>query len=261
MTYDGGDADSNVIDMRLLGLSLMGADRITSDGLILLIHQRAPKRRERAPLIVKVREPETGSWSVPGFLQDAAWMLPLGYSLAPDFTAEFLKLWWGSVKAKFSGRASDLEVALEAAAQMNRDQLAARDASEARQHELNMTWIQAYRETLALQQRPLEQFSAPIGPSVESARITAGADKSVSIDTAEADQIRDQAEVAWEPLAEIVLRTDGFRFHTGALSIENPERTGFLMARVHDPRFEQQENAYTEAAQRRSEIVVLARRG
>ena len=32
LTYDGGDAASNAIDMRLLGLSLQGADRITSDG-------------------------------------------------------------------------------------------------------------------------------------------------------------------------------------------------------------------------------------
>ena len=33
------------------------------------------------------------------------------------------------------------------------------------------------------------------------------------------------------------------------------------MARVRDPRFEQDDNPYTEAAQRRAEIVVLGRRG
>jgi hypothetical protein len=83
----------------------------------------------------------------------------------------------------------------------------------------------------------------------------------VLVDTGDADQIRDLAELTWEPLAEIVLRTDGFRFHTSGLSIENPERNGFLMAKVIDPRFDKPENAYTEAAQRNSQIVVLARRG
>jgi hypothetical protein len=33
------------------------------------------------------------------------------------------------------------------------------------------------------------------------------------------------------------------------------------MARVYDPRFQEAENPYTEAASRHAEIVVLARRG
>jgi hypothetical protein len=60
---------------------------------------------------------------------------------------------------------------------------------------------------------------------------------------------------------KIRLRTDGFKFHTNGLSIENPEGEGYLMAKVSDPAFLEPENAYTEAAQRRSQIVVLARRG
>jgi hypothetical protein len=68
-------------------------------------------------------------------------------------------------------------------------------------------------------------------------------------------------KVEWQPIDEMVLHTDGFRFHTSALSVEKPERDGFLMARVHDPEFLDEENVYTEAAQRRSAIAVLARKG
>lgn len=85
--------------------------------------------------------------------------------------------------------------------------------------------------------------------------------RSVSVDITEADAIRASGEVNWTELQELQLKTDGFRFHTSGLSIENPERGGYLTAKVSDPGFEQQENAHTAAAQRRAEIVVLARKG
>jgi hypothetical protein len=211
--------------------------------------------------VLKVREPEAGSWSAPGFLQDAAWVLPYGYAIAPDLTAAFVKQWWQAVKARFSGRRSDMEVAVDGMLELNRQHLAARDAELARSHEREMEMLSIIRETIPLQQRPLEQFVAPVGPSVTSAKLAPGDIEPVTIDVPEADEIRSMGELAWEGLGEIVLRTDGFRFHTGGLSIENPEKNGFLMARVHDPRFEQASNPYTEAANRRSEIVVLARKG
>jgi len=188
-------------------------------------------------------------------------MLPLGYSIAQDLTAEFVKQWWEAVKARFSGKPSDVDRATDAMLQLNREHLAARDAEAARSHEREMQTLSIIRETLSLQQRPLEQFVAPVGLSVGSATFRPGRALPVIFGTQEANVIRELGDLTWEPLAEIVLRTDGFRFHTGGLSIENPERTGFLMARVHDPRFDEAQNPYTEAANRRSEIVVLARRG
>lgn len=257
LTYDGGDAANHTMDMRHLGLSLQGADRIISDGLILLLFQRAPKRGERAPLIVKAREPVAGSYDITSYLQSAAWALPLAYPVAQDLAGEFIKEWWTAIKARFSGKSSTENKAIDAMLQMNRDHLAARARSEAHQHKLQLAFLQ----TLALQQRPLEQFAAPIGHSVSSALIRSGSAQPVSIDAEEADHIREMGELTWEPLREETLRTDGFKFHTNGLSIENPTKDGYLMARVLDPKFEEQENAYTEAAQRRSQIVVLARRG
>lgn len=79
--------------------------------------------------------------------------------------------------------------------------------------------------------------------------------------TEDAEAIRENQKLEWSSINEMELKTDGFRFHTGGLSVENPEREGFLMARVHDPKFDEDENVYTEAAQERSAIRVLGRKG
>lgn len=261
LTYHGGDADNYAIDMRLLGQSLQGADEIMSDGLIAFIHGRPPKRGERAPVVAKVREPVAGSYDLWGFWESAYGLLPLAAPVAEVILSNFIEQWWIAIKAKFTGRPDLAEKAIEAMEQMNRDHLAARDAADARAHEVDMALIGALRETLAGQQRSLEKFAAPIGPSVKSAEIAPRLSSPVVVSNDDADEIREFAKLAWEPLAELRLRTDGFKFHTSGLSIENPEKNGFLMARVLDPKFEEMENVYTEAAQRKSEIVVLARRG
>lgn len=261
LTYHGGDADDYAVDMRLLGQSLQGADEIMSDGMIAFIHGRAPKRGERAPVVAKVREPVAGSYDMWGYWESAAGMLPLAAPLAEAVLSGFIEQWWIAIKAKFMGKPDVAEKAIEAMVQMNRDHLAARDAENLRSHEKDMALIGALRETMAGQQRSLEKFVAPIGPSVTSAEIVPQLSPPVTVSNDDADQIREFAKLSWEPLGELRLRTDGFKFHTSGLSIENPEKDGFLMARVLDPKFEEMENVYTEAAQRKSEIIVLARRG
>lgn len=261
LTYDGGDADHHVIDMRLLGASLQGADKIISDGLILLIHGRPPKRGERAPVIAKVRQPEPGSYDLSGAIQNYAWMLPLGLPIAQQVVGTHISDWMTAVKATFSGRPDLAEAALQTLADLNRDHLAARDASEARIHDERMAYIDLMRQMLPHQQKPLEQFVAPVGPSVTTATFAPVGGASVQIDVDDAEQIRASEETVWTDLIEMSLKTDGFKFHTNGLSIENPERAGYLMAKVSDPRFDQPENPYTTAAQRRAEIQVLARKG
>jgi len=76
--YDGGDASRNTIDAKLFGQSLQGLDRMVSDCLIILSQERLPKRGERAPLLLKAREPEAGSYNVPQLLQEASDLLGMG---------------------------------------------------------------------------------------------------------------------------------------------------------------------------------------
>lgn len=272
LTYDGGEAAHNLMDMRLLGLSLQGADRIISDGIIILTEQRLPKRGERAPLVLKVKEPVSGSYDMFGTAQDAYTVLALGFPIVNDIGADFLWNWTKAILAHFTGKTEVAEVALNKMVEMNRDHLAARDASDARSHEERMLANQnAHHEKLALidvlrqGMLPLgnsaEKLVAPVGRSVETLDCRYGTNKPVRIEKEEADKIREYGDLEWDGLEVIKLRTDGFKFHTSGLSVENPERDGFLMAKVHDPRFLQEDNPYTDAAQKRADIMVLARKG
>ncbi|OHC95874.1 MAG: hypothetical protein A3H25_12585 [Sphingomonadales bacterium RIFCSPLOWO2_12_FULL_63_15] len=188
--------------------------------------------------------------------------LNLGLPLASQLAASFIEEWWKAVIARFSGKPDVAEAIIKGFVEMNKDHLVSRDASEAQRHQEMMALIDILRAGLLGQQRSAEQFVAPIGPSVETASVLPTAANPVVIGVKEADAIRDGAKLVWGPLEQLTLRTDGFKFHTSGLSIENPERDGYLMARVRDPRFvDDPDNPYTDAAQRRAEIVVLGRRG
>jgi hypothetical protein len=261
ITYDGLDADRHRIDMRLLGYSLEGADRITSDGLLFFLHARLPKRGERAPVVIKVREPIRGSVDYQGIYETAVALLPLGAPIAADLMSGYLDLWWQAIKARFTGKQDIAEVAIEKMAEMQRDHLAARDLSEARAHEREMSLHSLIREAISFQQPAMEKFAAPMGPSVHRGFVRHGSRPPITIDADDAEAIREAGKVEWSKIGELLLRTEGFRFHTNGLSIERPDGEGFLMARVRDPAFEELENPYTHAAQRRSEIAVLGRIG
>lgn len=261
IVYEGGEADRHEMDMRMLALSMLGAERIISDGLIMLVHRRLPKRAERAPVIAKAKEPKAGSLELLTFLGAIFGTLPLGLPLAKELAGHFLEVWWKAVIARFAGKPDVAEALIKGFVEMNKDHLTSRDASEANRHVEMMALIGVLNAGLAGQQRPAEQFVAPIGPSVNNASVFPAQASPVLIGIEDADAIRDGGKLVWGPLEQLTLKTDGFKFHTNGLSIENPERDGFLMARVRDPRFEEPVNPYTEAAQRRSEIIVLGRRG
>ena len=268
--FDGGDADQNVIDMKYYALALQGAEEILSDGVIILAQQRLPRPRERAPILVKVRETREGSHITPADLSEAYQMLQLGLPIITDIGAEFLYNWVKSVLAYFSGKESDLEIALTRMVELNNSHLAARDRSEERMqeerrmvHEERMMNKQLLLEAIRSLGGSAERFAAPIGEgrSVRIGRIATSKNQSVPVDEPTADAIRDANRVIWEKIAPIQLETDGFKFHTNGLSVRNPEGEGWLMASVKDHIFADPENAYTEAAQKKATILVLARKG
>ncbi len=78
ISYDGGDASRNAIDAKLYGQSLQGLDRMVSDILIIITEERLPKRGDRAGLVLKVKEPEAGSYTNPAFFQELSDALAVG---------------------------------------------------------------------------------------------------------------------------------------------------------------------------------------
>lgn len=258
--FDGRDADRNAINMKYYALALQGAEEILSDGLILLAYQRLPKPREKAPILVKVRESKEGSHITPTDLGEAWDMLQLGIPIVQQIGADWLYEWVKAVVSCFSGKTSDMEVALARMVELNRDHLAARDRNDERVHEERMVTLEILRDAVKALGPSAERYAAPVGRSVTKSEFRTQVG-SVPLIESDAEAIREQSRVVWEKIAPICLRTDGFKFHTSGLSVENPEGEGFMMAVVKDPTFVEEENAYTEAAQRRARIEVLARKG
>ena len=80
-------------------------------------------------------------------------------------------------------------------------------------------------------------------------------------DAEDAAAIRANNKIEWDKIAPLSLETDGFKFHTSGLSVKHPDHAGYIMAKVSDPIFAEEENSYTEAAQRKAVIMVMARKG
>jgi hypothetical protein len=101
IVYDGGDARNNTIDARLFGQSLQGLDRMVSDCLVIFALERLPKRGERAPLLLKAKEPEAGSYSVPQLLQEASELLGIGVPILSAIGPEIVGYYVSAVLDHF----------------------------------------------------------------------------------------------------------------------------------------------------------------
>lgn len=272
VTYDGGDARRNTIDAKLFGQSLQGLDRMVSDCLVIFSQQRLPKRGERAPLLLKAREPEAGSVTVPQVLQEASDLLGIGIPILAAIGPEIVAHYVSAVLDHFKGRDDAVElainkmaemhrVALEAMAITQRDALQTIDQMDQRRHDEAMGLQDILRTAISGSGSAATDFVAPVGRSVDNAAFRAGSASAVFVNKEDADVIRESQRLDWLTPGNEIVATDGFRFHTSGLSIENPDRDGFMMAEVQDPVFEQESNPYTTAAQKRARIEVLARRG
>ncbi|MET4663476.1 hypothetical protein [Sphingomonas sp. PvP056] len=279
ISYDGGDAVRNSIDAKLYGQSLQGIDRLVSDCLIIFSEERLPKRGERAPVILKVKEPERGSYNSPAFYQEISDTLALGIplisSIGPDIVSHYVSV----VLDKFRGKDSAVEVAIQKMAQMHqqtvqgltdmhRESIAALDRKDVRQHEERMDIHDEHMGIQDLLRRAIGgsgsaavDYVAPVGRSVDTASFISGSLPPVVVNKTDAEAIRDSQKLDWLPPANLALRTDGFKFHSNGLSVENPEHDGFMMAEVADPEFDNEDNDYTKAAGKRATIEVLGRKG
>ena len=272
ISYEGGDANKNAIDAKLYGQSLQGIDRMVSDSLVIFSQQRLPKRGERGPLILKVKEAVAGSYESLGYYQEISELLAVGVPIIQTIGPEIISHYVTAILNKFQGKEQAVELAiremanmhraaLEGMTQTQRDFLEALDRKDARQHEATMGMQDLLGRAISASGSAAVDYVAPVGRSVDTASFFSGAQAAITVTKDGADAIRDSQKLDWNPLASAIVRTDGFKFHSSGLSIENPESEGFLMADVADPSFLEEANAYTMAAQKRSRIEVLARKG
>lgn len=260
--YDGGDAAQHTVEMRALGLSLLGFERIVSDGLIFMGYNRLPKRRERHHLAVKAREPAIGSTTIPFDIADSLALLPFGWWLMQTGAGEVVSHWMTFVFTKLSGRQSEAQAAMNALVKMREQELAGQAENQRQWLEHEAGWRdQLFQLTNRLAHAAIQAVT-PIGPSVDTVRLNGSSAPPLLIDLPTADAIRAKGELEVTPLQSIDLRLDGFVHHTKKLNVENPESPGsFISADIRDPAFEQVPNAYTETANIKGVLRVQAKLG
>ncbi|MCW2361630.1 MULTISPECIES: hypothetical protein [Sphingobium] len=260
--YDGGDAISHTIEMRALGLSLIGFEKIISDGLIFMGNDRLPRRRERHQLVVKAQGPAIGSTEIPFQIAQSLGLLPFGWWLLQTGATEVVGGWLTYVFAKLSGRTNEAAMALDALSRAREQELAAKAQSEARWLEHEAAWRdQLFALTARLVPSAIKAV-APIGPSVDRAELLGASLPPFVIDLPTADAIRAKGELEVTELQETELRIDGFVHHTKKLNVENPDAPGtYLSADVRDPAFDIVPNAYTEAANVKGVLRVQVKLG
>jgi hypothetical protein len=267
IVYLGGEAADHVIDMRQLGTSLIGVDKLVSDVVIALSARRLPKKGERAPFMMKAREPIAGSVEVPAVLQEAVGLLPLGWQVLQAAGPEIIWIWLKAVIAYHGAEKGDAEQYLDAMLELSRQAHAARDlADQGRERDYerhmqeNREWRDMMMKLVERSQPAAAQAVSPVGASVTAMRIVSGG-REVNINTPTADKIKAGDRLDIRPMQDMVVRVDGFTFHNSKLSIEHPERSGFLDADVQDPIFDQDNNPYTIAASRKARVKVQAKPG
>jgi hypothetical protein len=270
--FDGGDASRHAVDMRLLGRSMMGFDRIISDGTIFMMTQRLPRRGERARLIVKAQQPYVGTVSIFTTIQEVFGVLGLGWPLFTETQGQNIWEWVKFVLEYCSGNKKGAENSLNAIMQMNRENLLARDRSEARMisllekqtDEVGRARTEMYRlaDRLVV---PAIHASAPIGPSARSVELFTETSPRLIVDEPMADAIRAKGELEVSDLMLMSVTADGWIYHSRILNVRHPEAPGrFLSAKVRDPLGEVDGNVYADAARDKATIMVkakIARRG
>ncbi len=272
LKYDGGDARNYTIDARLYGRSLLGLDRMVSDCLIIVSQQRLPKKGERSPLLLKAKEGVQGSYGAPQILQEASDLLGVGVPILSAIGPEIVGYYVQAVLDYFrnNDKSVDLairkmaemhEVALQAMSKMHKDSMDTLNEFDKRRHIEAMGMQDLLLRGIMSNGPAAENFVSPVGESVDTCTFYAGKAPPSVVNLEDAEAIRDSQKVDWQTPRQEVFTTDGFKYHTSGLSIENPDAEGFLMAEVKDPIFVEDGNAYTIAAQRRARIEVLARRG
>ncbi|MCB8883999.1 hypothetical protein ACELLULO517_27425 [Acidisoma cellulosilytica] len=260
LKFEGGDADQHLIGMGSLGQALIGIDRIATAGIIAIDHRHMPRNRERSQLIVKARQPVSGSLEIWADVKAALGELPLAGQILRQSGGEFVVHFLSYVLKSFGGRKKDAPQNMDAILQMFQSTLSHVERSEIRQFEDQAKVRELLINVASGLKKPAIAAVAPIGRTVSSLTICAGELTAATVDEPMADAIRDKGDLEIGDLQTMALVTDGWVYHNQTLSIHHPDVPGkFIAAKVKDPLAEFGPNPYADAASMKRTIQVRAK--
>ena len=242
--FDGASADQHEIDMRQLGESLIGVERLITTGLFVMDAGRLPKRNERLPLLVRAKELQQGSVDIPALLGGAGAFLPLFHELYITSAAHIIWRWMSGALLKMGGREREAETHFTELFRLL-------DKVDARRHIEVLEWQKL--------SAPARRVVTPVGHSCDRLLLEMDGDTAeIDLPVAEAIRSRDNLEVG--DMESFRIKIDGFTHHNKQLKIAHLSEPGkFITGHVRDPVFQADHNIYTDAAIKQGWLNVTAK--
>lgn len=258
--YEGGDAEQHVLDMRQLGESLIGIERLINTGLYVLEHGKRPGHGRVLKSVVRVSTPQPGSLEfIPDLLGGVYPLLnePIVQKHIGAILRQLVKiplLAMGGLEHEAQGHTVDLlEKALA-----NAERAAERtERADERRHREHMKLYDLLSHQWAYD--AARNAVSPVGKGCDCMQISDD-ETSDTITPIMAEAIRTRGSVRMGEPEEMSVLVDGFIHRTRQLRVVHPDVPDRLVtAYVRDPAFAVAPNIYTEAASSRQRLRVLAR--
>jgi hypothetical protein len=252
--FEGRQADKHFVSAREFGRSLIGLDRATNVGLVLLTQGRLPHKRERFGFYLAARSPTQGSVDLSTIIDNVPWVLPLLNealaSCAKHYVGNFISwllLWHGGRKGEAT---MHMDKMIELAKEVNRSHEATTSAWQ--------STLLSVVDRLAPTARDIVD---PVGRSAGRLLVdNSGSAAGAVIDEPTADAIRTKEDIELQDVSEMRIRVDGIIRHSRTLKVEFSDQPGrFVTADVRDPVFDNTPNIYTDALGSGIELRVRAR--
>ena len=265
LRFDGRDAQRHMVDMRLLGRSLVGAEHAIQKGLWVAMHPDLPQGRKRLDLTVQVEAPKAACVEIHGALAGVAGVLPFAHEVATSLGVDYIKHLLTALVMYHGGRPSEYQASMDKALDIIGEQvrLQAADRQLERQSTERLVGNLAatMERMIAAGKQDAKDFVAPVGPSAESLRIGGpGLIDATEIDVAIADAVRSTERLEVGDMETISVRFDALTRHNKAARVELPESPGtYYPADIRDPQFDEFPNAYSEAFSAGESISVRAK--
>ena len=258
--YEGGDAEQHVLDMRQLGESLIGIERLINTGLYVLEHGERPGHGRVLKSVVRVSTPQPGSLEFIPDLVAAAYPF-LSESIVQTHIGAILRqlvkiplLAMGGLEHEAQGRTDDLLEKVLAASERAAERTERADERRHREqmkvyHLLSHPWAyDAARNAVS-----------PVGKGCDCMQISDD-ETSDTITPMMAEAIRTRGSVKIGEPKELSVLVDGFIHRSRQLRVVHPDMPDRLVtAYVRDPAFDVTPNIYTDAASSRKRLRVHAR--
>lgn len=252
LRYDGGVAADHRIDMRNLGKSLIGVEKIVSDSLVVTFQGRLPKPREHRDVELFVEAPRAHCVDISVLLVMAPGLLPFAQEILKDYTKDYVSSLLGHVLSFFGGRQKEADAHMEKLLDLTREMHSGHlaDRSEDRAYALatqeNMLRLVDKLHPAA------RQVVAPVGRSCNELILPAPAAGHVTIiDVAMADAIRAKEPVEVGDMTRMIVHVDTVSISRRAMRVQLPSDTegNFVEASIRDPAFDENpnHNIYTAA--------------